>query len=76
MQFDKRKYMMLIFLLIVLILGFIFMSGPKNSDPESFNMNIFSFRRITLAPVLILTAYSGMVYLIMKKPKETCSEEK
>lgn len=67
MFFTQKRYRKLIVCLILLILGFLLMSGPNNQDPEHFDERIFSFRRITLAPLLILSAYGGLIYVIMKK---------
>lgn len=53
----------------VVILGFILMSGGGSDDPEVFSEAIFSFRRITLAPLLVLAGYGLVMYAIMKKPK-------
>jgi hypothetical protein len=50
------------------------MNGPNNKDPEQFDESMFSFRRITLAPLLILSAYGGLIYVIMKKQKTTCPD--
>ncbi len=76
MPFTRRQYSGLILCLILLILGFLLLSGPENGSQEQFNEEVFSFRRITLAPILILAAYSGMIGVIMKKQKKTCPEKK
>lgn len=75
MFFNREKYIRLILYLILLILGFVLMSGPQNDGSGQFDERIFSFRRITLAPLLILSAYGGMIEVIMKK-KKTCSGKK
>lgn len=74
MLFCRKKYIGLILCLILLFLGFLLMSGPHNNDPEQFDESMFSFRRMTLAPLLILAAYSGIIYVIMKKQKTTCPD--
>jgi len=51
----------------LLILGFVLMSGGGSSDPNVFNPEIFSFRRITLAPLIIIGSYSALIWLIFKK---------
>jgi len=71
MIFHRKKYLGLMVCLILLILGFLLMNGPNNTDSEQFDENMFSFRRITLAPLLILSAYGGLTYVIMKKQKTT-----
>jgi hypothetical protein len=56
--------------LIVLALGFILMAGGKSPDPKVFNDNeVYSFRRITLAPILIVGGLIIEIFAIMKKPK-------
>lgn len=67
MIFQKNKYIGLILIVSLLILGFILMSGGGSDDPNVFSEEIFSFRRITLAPILILSSYVGLIWLILKK---------
>jgi hypothetical protein len=67
MIFTRRKYLILLLLISLLTLGFILMSGGNASDPNVFNEEIFNFRRITLAPVLCIGAYAGVIWLITKK---------
>jgi hypothetical protein len=45
------------------------MTGGKSDDPNVFNPEIFSFRRITLAPIILLFGFAFEIYAIMKKPK-------
>jgi len=69
--FDKSNYTWMLGGLALILLGFILMSGGKSTDPHQFNYDeIYSFRRITLAPILILLGFGVEVYAIMKKPKE------
>ena len=65
--FTKKKYLILMLILGLLILGFVLMSGCGSSDPNVFNPEIFSFRRITLAPLIIVGSYSALMWLILKK---------
>ncbi len=67
MIFQKKKYLGLILMVSLLTLGFILMSGGGSDDPNVFNEEIFSFRRITLAPILIVSSYIGLIWLILKK---------
>ena len=76
MLFGKKKYLGLFIVLFLLILAYVLMSGPENSDPQKFDDGIFSIRRITLAPILIISTYIGSIVLILKKPKNECSDEK
>ncbi|RKD87930.1 DUF3098 domain-containing protein [Mangrovibacterium diazotrophicum] len=76
MLFDRKKYIRLISILLLLILGFVLMSGPGKHPANEFDPSIFSFRRITLAPIIVLASYAGIIWLIMHKPKDECSDEK
>ncbi|WP_163717446.1 DUF3098 domain-containing protein [Mangrovibacterium lignilyticum] len=76
MLFSRKKYIQLVFILLLLILGFALMSGPAKHPANEFDPAIFSFRRITLAPMIILIGYAAIIYVIMRKPKASCSEEK
>jgi hypothetical protein len=67
MIFTKKKYLILILILSFLILGFVLMGGGGSSDPNVFNPEIFSFRRITLAPLIIIGSYTALMWLILKK---------
>ena len=59
--------MLLILMVCLLTLGFILMTGGSSPDPDLFTEDVFSFRRITLAPLLIVGSYSGLIWLILKK---------
>ena len=50
-----------------LILGYALMSGGGSDDPNVFDESIFSFRRITLAPTVVLAGYGLIFYSILKK---------
>ncbi len=68
--FDKQNYILMGVGLAVIILGYMLMSGGKSTDPNVFNESeIYSFRRITLAPFLVLLGLAIEGYAIMKKPK-------
>lgn len=53
----------------IIIIGFILMIGGKSDDPNVFNPAIFSFRRITLAPLILLFGFIFEIYAIMKKTR-------
>ena len=53
----------------ILVIGFLLMSGGKSDDPNIFNPEIFSFRRITLAPIIVVGGFGFIIWAIMKKPK-------
>ena len=66
--FDKMNYILLAIGMAVAIVGFILMSGSGSSE-EAFNPDIFSVRRIKVAPVVCFLGFAFVVYGIMHKPK-------
>jgi len=56
--------------LVVILVGFLLMIGGGSDDPNVFSEDIFSFRRMTLAPILVLAGYAIEIYAIMKKPRD------
>ena len=67
--FGKQNYKLLFIGLILIVVGFLLMIGGASDDPNVFSDDIFSFRRITLAPILILAGYVVEIFAIMKKPE-------
>ncbi len=65
----KENYVLLAIGFAIIILGFILMIGGRSEDPNVFNEEIFSFRRITLAPIIVLFGFLFEIFAIMKKPK-------
>jgi hypothetical protein len=66
----KENYIYLIIGFVVIIIGFLLMMGGKSADPAVFNAGeLFSFRRITLAPIVIVAGFAFEIWAIMKKPK-------
>jgi len=68
--FGKENYRLLIIGLVVILVGFLLMIGGGSDDPAVFSEDIFSFRRMTLAPILVLAGYIIEIFAIMKKPKD------
>lgn len=69
--FDKENYFWMIGGLALIFIGFMLMSGGKSPNPHEYLYDeIYSFRRITLAPIVMLIGFSVEVYAIMKKPKD------
>lgn len=66
--FEKVNYKFLLIGLGVIALGFILMSGGGSEDPNVFNEDIFSFRRIRLAPTMVLIGFGITIYSILKNP--------
>ena len=67
MPLTTANYKLMLIGLGVIVLGFILMAGGGSDDPDVFNEDMFSFRRITLAPVLVLAGFVFEIYAIMKK---------
>lgn len=63
--FEKRNYHFLFLALFTIALGFILMSGGGSDDPNFFNEAIFNFRRIRLAPTLVLLGFGIAIYSIL-----------
>ena len=61
--------MLLIGGVLLSLLGFIFMSGGASDDPNVYNPEVFSFRRITLGPVFVIGGYIVVLMSILRKPK-------
>ena len=66
--FGKRNYTWMLIGLAFVALGFVLMAGGKSDDPEVFNEAIYSFRRIRLAPTLVLIGFAIEVYAILRSP--------
>lgn len=64
---EKKNYKLLAVGLAIIVVGFILMSGGGSDDPNVFNEDVYSFRRITLAPIVVLAGFIFEIYAIMKK---------
>lgn len=70
LAFTAENYRLLIIGLAIVVVGFLLMSGGGSGDPNAFNAEeIFSPRRITVAPIVTLVGYLFVVYAILKKGK-------
>jgi hypothetical protein len=68
--FSKDNYRWMLVGIVVIAIGMFLMSGGASKDPGVFNKEeVYSFRRITIAPVLILAGLVIEIYAIFKKPK-------
>ena len=63
--FKKRNYKIMVFGLIIIAIGFILMSGGGSEDPNIFSPDIYNFRRIRLAPTLVLLGLGIQIYAIL-----------
>jgi len=66
--FKKENYKVMLIGLAVIALGFILMSGGGSDDPTVFNPEIYNWRRIRLAPALVLIGFGIEVYAILLNP--------
>ena len=67
--FNKRRYRTLFLSIFVIALGFIIMSGGETSDPNIFNDEIYNFRRIRLAPLIVLSGFILCIFSILYNEK-------
>ena len=67
--FGKRNYILMLIGVVIIALGFILMAGGGSEDPEVFNEEIYNFRRIRLAPTLVILGFIVEIYAILSKPK-------
>lgn len=68
MPFTRTNYRLLLIGVGIIILGYVLMSGGGSGDPNVFNADeVFSPRRITVAPIVCLVGYLFVVYAILKK---------
>lgn len=72
--FGKRNYLLMIAGLALITLGYILMSGGGSDDPNVFNPEIFSWRRIGLAPLLIMAGFIVELVAIMIPEKQEKTE--
>lgn len=65
----RRNYALLILGFIIILLGFVLMAGGGSDSPDEFNYAMFSWRRITLAPILVVGGFVLEIFAIMKRFK-------
>ena len=69
--FSKRNYRFLLLSIALIAIGFIIMAGGGSEDPNVFNPEIFNFRRIRLAPTIVLMGFGLAIYTILMPPKKS-----
>ena len=74
LAFDRINYILLVVGMAVVVLGFILMSGAGSTE-SAYNPDIFSARRIKVAPVICLIGFVSMIYAVIRKPKEKGEKE-
>lgn len=67
--FSRLNYQLLIAGLVIIFIGFLLMAGGGSDDPTKFDPGIFSFRRVTFGPVLVLIGFVVEGVAIMYRPK-------
>ena len=67
MPLTMRNYILLVVGAVAIVLGFVLMSGGGAATPEEFHYEIFSWRRITLAPILVVAGFAFEIYAILKR---------
>jgi len=65
----RENYKLMAIGFAIIIVGFILMAGGSSDDPKVFSEDIFSFRRITVAPLIVLAGFIFEIYAIMKRPR-------
>lgn len=68
-QFGRENYYLMFAGLALIIIGFMLMAGGRSEDPNVYSKDIFSFRRITLAPIVVILGFIVEIVAIMRKPK-------
>ena len=75
LQFTKENYKFILIGIGILIIGYLLMMGGGSDDPTVFNKEeVYHWRRITLAPIVVILGYVTIIYAIFKKPKTATSE--
>ncbi len=67
MPLSLNNYKLLLLGFLVILLGFVLMSGGGGTTEEYFDYSMFSFRRITLAPIVVVAGFVIEIYAILKK---------
>lgn len=68
--FNKKRYKFLILSILIIAIGFVLMSGGDSTDPDIFNNEIYNFRRIRLAPLMVLLGFVLCIFSILYKDKK------
>lgn len=73
--FDKMNFRIMLIGIALIVIGFLLMAGGGSDDPKVFSTAIFDFRRLTLAPIVVIAGFIVEIYAIMKRPKSTENAE-
>ena len=69
LAFDRVNYILLAIGMAVVVIGFLLMSGPGSSE-TAYEPDIFSTRRIKVAPLVCLIGFVSMIYAVVRRPKD------
>ena len=67
MALTTKNYVLLLIGLCIIVLGFVLMAGGGSDSPDGFNYAMFSWRRITLAPILVIGGFAFEIFAILKR---------
>ncbi len=67
--FDRMNYILLAIGMVVVVIGFLLMSGGGSSE-NAYDPDIFSARRIKVAPLVCLAGFVSMIYAVVRRPKD------
>lgn len=72
--FDKVNFILLAAGILIVVLGFILMSGSESTE-SAFDPNIFSSMRIKVAPIICFVGFVSIIYAVIRKPKDSKTQE-
>lgn len=72
--FDKVNFILLAAGMLIVVLGFILMSGSESTE-SAFDPNIFSSMRIKVAPIICFVGFVSIIYAVIRKPKDSKTQE-
>lgn len=67
MPFTRKNYLLILIGVAIIVVGFILMAGGGNHTATEFDDSIFSFRRITLAPIVVIAGFIFEIFAILKR---------
>ena len=74
LAFDKINFILLAAGMLIVVLGFILMSGSESTE-SAFDPNIFSAMRIKVAPIMCFVGFVSIIYAVIRKPKDSKTQE-
>lgn len=69
MPLSVFNYLLMLVGAVIIVVGFVLMAGGTKATPEEFSYDIFSWQRITLAPILVVAGFAFEIFAIMKRFK-------